>query len=586
MQYILKLSIALTVVYLFYWLLLRRLTFHNWNRWYLLLYSAVCFLIPMVDVGSLLQRRGWIDATVVNYIPSLTNAGKAYLPVERKEIVWAVVSLLVAAGTVLMLIRMLVQYWSLRRLLSSAVLLSDGDVKLFHVEKKIIPFSTGNAIYVNRHLHQDHELREIIRHEFIHIKQRHSLDLWWSELLCITNWYNPFAWLIRKAIRQNLEYIADHQVLQSGLDRKQYQYLLLKVTGVAPFSFTSNFNFSSLKKRIVMMNKNKSANAHLMRFLFILPLLVVVLLAFRKVTITNTSVTVSNITDTVPVKTIDIDAEFKKRNIKQIMITEKGDKAKVTLRDGTVKSFDLTKADEKAAFEKAYGDLEPPAPPLAPRPSKLAAPPAPPAPVKGQQPAQPATPPAPPVPVEAPQPSQPAQPPAPPVKVKNVVAVATPDNDISIAADEVRMVYASEVNVSGGTVVGKGNAHAQVQETPVRRTVMSGDLIAIAPAASAGMEADKVPLEEQPLLELTNSMTSDDLDRIARELAGRGYTLRFKNVNFDNGVLTSVVGSISYDGKLSKFTADSFKKLSIYLYKGNPDKFHIMIHNGRVSLTN
>src|SRR5438067_2739132 len=101
-------------------------------------------------------------------------------------------------------------------------------------------------------------------------------------------------------MRQNLEFIADQQVLQTGLDRKQYQYLLLKVTGVNAFSIASNFNFSSLKKRIAMMNKTKSAKVHLIRFLFILPLLVVILLAFRNTRQQQRPVLRAMVTDTVP----------------------------------------------------------------------------------------------------------------------------------------------------------------------------------------------------------------------------------------------------------------------------------------------
>ncbi|WP_315818193.1 hypothetical protein [Paraflavitalea speifideaquila] len=63
------------------------------------------------------------------------------------------------------------------------------------------------------------------------------------------------------------EFIADHQVLQAGLDRKQYQYLLLKVVGVPAFAMSNQFNFSSLKKRIAMMNKMRSAKVHLVKFL-------------------------------------------------------------------------------------------------------------------------------------------------------------------------------------------------------------------------------------------------------------------------------------------------------------------------------
>ena len=104
----------------------------------------------------------------------------------------------------------------------------------------------------------------------------------WAEVLCILNWYNPFAWLIKKVIRQNLEFIADQKVLQNGLDKKQYQYLLLKVAGGASFRITNQFNFSFLKKRIAMMNKMKSAKFHLIKFLFVLPLIAVMLLSFRE----------------------------------------------------------------------------------------------------------------------------------------------------------------------------------------------------------------------------------------------------------------------------------------------------------------
>jgi beta-lactamase regulating signal transducer with metallopeptidase domain len=145
----------------------------------------------------------------------------------------------------------------------------------------IIPFSFGKSIYINRAMHSEEELKKIIEHEFVHIKQRHSADMIWAEIFCMLNWYNPFAWLIRKSIRQNLEFIADNGVLESGIDRKQYQYLLLKVTGNTSYSMGNNFNFSSLAKRIFMMNKAKSATIHLVKFLFILPLAAVMILAFR-----------------------------------------------------------------------------------------------------------------------------------------------------------------------------------------------------------------------------------------------------------------------------------------------------------------
>jgi hypothetical protein len=107
------------------------------------------------------------------------------------------------------------------------------------------------------------------------------VDVVFAELLCIVNWYNPFVWLMRYSIRQNLEFVADQKVLGSGVDRKGYQYHLLKVVGDPAYRLANNFNFSSLKKRIIMMNKIKSARVHLVKFLFVLPLLGVLLVAFR-----------------------------------------------------------------------------------------------------------------------------------------------------------------------------------------------------------------------------------------------------------------------------------------------------------------
>jgi hypothetical protein len=180
-----------------------------------------------------------------------------------------------------MLLRFVVRYLSLLSVRRASHLLSDGECRIYHSDKNIIPFSFGDSIFINKHRHNPEELSEIIMHEFIHVKQKHTFDILLSEWLCILNWYNPFAWLIRNDIRQNLEFIADNKVLQNGIDKKEYQYMLLKVIGVHKFGIATNFNYASLKKRIAMMNKIKSAKIHFIKFLFVVPLLAVILLAFR-----------------------------------------------------------------------------------------------------------------------------------------------------------------------------------------------------------------------------------------------------------------------------------------------------------------
>lgn len=279
-SYIIKLSVSLSAVYLFYYFILRKLTFYNWNRYYLLLYTGLSFFIPLVDVTGMLHQSELRSVRLLQWVPAMgyyevNNQPDALLPVNN------IMMFLLLAGMLAALVRLCIQVISFRRLKESAMQLYDDEMKLYQVDAPIIPFSFGNSIFINRKLHSQAELQDIIRHEFVHVKQKHSIDIIWSELFCVINWYNPFAWLLKKAIRENLEFIADDQVLKNGIGKKEYQYLLLKVTGNNQFSIAASFNFSSLKKRIAMMNKMKSARMHLIKFLFLLPLVAVLLLAFR-----------------------------------------------------------------------------------------------------------------------------------------------------------------------------------------------------------------------------------------------------------------------------------------------------------------
>ncbi|MGI8634601.1 MAG: M56 family metallopeptidase, partial [Segetibacter sp.] len=185
------------------------------------------------------------------------------------------------AGLFVMVVRLIVQYVSYLNIKRKAKLLFTEGIKLYEVEENIVPFSFGTSIFINQKFENKEERNEILHHELVHVRQRHSIDILWAEVLCALNWYNPFAWLLRHHVRQNLEFIADNKVLENGIDKKQYQYLLLKVMGVSGPGITVPFNFSSLKKRIIMMNKLKSARLHLVKFLFVLPLLAVLLIAFR-----------------------------------------------------------------------------------------------------------------------------------------------------------------------------------------------------------------------------------------------------------------------------------------------------------------
>ena len=288
--YLIKCSISLSIVWIFYQLFLRRLTFYNLNRWYLLGYSVLAFFIPVINIGAMVDKDALHEKGVILFIPAigdiLSLTGKegatAGLPAGQATWNgWNYILALVALGTLLLLVRSASRWLSLRRIRRQARQIGNTGVRIYQVDENIIPFSFGNAIYINQRLHTEKEWEEIILHEYVHIRQRHTADILLAEIFCVLNWFNPFSWLLRHSIRQNLEFIADDKVLENGVDKKNYQYHLLKVIGEPRYRLANSFNFSSLKKRIIMMNKIRSARLHLVKFLFILPLIAVLLLAFR-----------------------------------------------------------------------------------------------------------------------------------------------------------------------------------------------------------------------------------------------------------------------------------------------------------------
>src|SRR5262245_12478956 len=155
LQYIIKLSISLSIVYLFYQLLLRRLTFYTLNRWYLLVYSGLCFVIPFINVFTIVTEPALQQSTFISYIPAIEHIAKpapGAAAVASPSFSWMqVIIAVIITGMLLMMARLIIQYYSLFKMRSKAVLLYDDKVKLYHINERVIPFSFGRSIYVNQH---------------------------------------------------------------------------------------------------------------------------------------------------------------------------------------------------------------------------------------------------------------------------------------------------------------------------------------------------------------------------------------------------------------------------------------------------
>jgi hypothetical protein len=262
--YLLKANIALSLFYLAYRLGLRRLTFYTLNRLFLMCGIVFSAIYPFIAVDDFINRHETLTGTVMVYIPDFSQ-WQAEAPSFNA---WMLLVYAFWIGVGIMGIRLLVQLrslWKLHRQ-SSTGKVSGTTVQI--LKEAINPFSFFNHIYINPSLHQPEELKAILFHETVHIKQWHTLDVMIGEINNVFYWFNPGAWLMKTAIRENLEFITDRYLISQGVDKVAYQYNLIKVSGIpSATAIANNFNLSHLKNRILMMNSKRSSRYHLVRYL-------------------------------------------------------------------------------------------------------------------------------------------------------------------------------------------------------------------------------------------------------------------------------------------------------------------------------
>lgn len=275
MVYFLKINVAIALFYAFYRLFFYKDTFFTWRRTALLCFFAVSAIVPLFNIQTWIEQQepmaamADLYATVV--LPELTLTPQP--ETDWKQLLadgigiayWLVVALLTA--------RFLVQLTGIIRLGRRCPTQKINDTTVHLLPRPEGPFSFFHWIFIYPDAHTGEELHEILTHERTHARQWHSIDVMIGELACIVCWFNPFAWLMKREIRTNLEYMADEKVLETGHDSRTYQYHLLGLSHhKAAATIYNSFNVLPLKKRITMMNKRRTRAIGRTKYLMFLPL--------------------------------------------------------------------------------------------------------------------------------------------------------------------------------------------------------------------------------------------------------------------------------------------------------------------------
>lgn len=276
MLYLLQVNVGLILFYALYKLVCTRDTFFRSRRFILIVSLVLPFILPFIDVREWLESRDrMIMLTHFDYsavLPEIVVGSEAVETGNRVFVLSEWIGYLYLAGVVALLVRLAVQAFSLYRLIVRMPEKEINGVCVKCLNDPSGPFDFFGWIFMNPAAVKEDEISEILTHEMAHVKQHHSVDVLLAEMVSICCWMNPFAWLLKREVRLNLEFLADRKVMEAGFATKSYQYHLLGLAYNHKYGLSNNFNFSHLKQRIIMMNKKKSnAAGHIKYALFVLP---------------------------------------------------------------------------------------------------------------------------------------------------------------------------------------------------------------------------------------------------------------------------------------------------------------------------
>ena len=284
--YFSKACLLLFVFWALYKTVLSKETFFNHNRWYLILGALVAGVLPL----WIIEQTEIIELTVMPVNESLSsvqteevNASSLLSPgADLAQLLFYTY----LAGVVFFGLKLCIQLASLYRILANGEKRKLKGMCMVHSKEVTSPFSFFHYIVLPKSQKDPEEEQAIMAHEFVHARQGHSFDILFMHLLTVFMWINPVAWLYRRDVAQNLEYLADKGASSKVTSMKNYQYILLQQhLNTQQLSIINPFINSLIKKRIVMLQQRPSNQFKLWKLSIVLPALIAFVFLFNVKTV-------------------------------------------------------------------------------------------------------------------------------------------------------------------------------------------------------------------------------------------------------------------------------------------------------------
>lgn len=289
---ILKSSVCLTAFYLLFRYTLKKETFFTLNRILLISLVVLSIAIPFLHFPwpvnkeiqvNLFPTQNPIAIPEYNDIafevissqkadPTITT--QTSISYEQALIITYILGFFISLIVLLFNIGKII-FW-----LSKSKIYKKEGYKLALVPQTVSPMSFGKFIIMSKLDYRENR-HEILKHELAHIKYRHTYDLLLLELVKIVHWFNPLIYALIRDLKELQEFQVDRKVIQSGIDSKAYQLLMIKkCVGSERYALANSFNHCQIKNRIVMMNNSKISKGKIWKVAIFLPAAALMLMAF------------------------------------------------------------------------------------------------------------------------------------------------------------------------------------------------------------------------------------------------------------------------------------------------------------------
>ncbi|MEC5156508.1 M56 family metallopeptidase [Chryseobacterium sp. MP_3.2] len=264
-----KVILSSAVLFLYYRLFLKDKTFHHYNRFYLLSILVLSIFLPLLKIRYFtleVNQNFYLLLSKLPQINSSKNSSNELLYIQIITIVFGVVS-------VFYLVKLIFCLLKIERLKKTFKKENLVGISFYQTNLDEAPFSYFKNLFWKNSIAVESELgQQILKHEMVHIEQKHSLDKIFLELATSLFWFNPFFYLIKKEIHLIHEYLADKKALKNSDTKAFAQMLLASHFSGKQLPTTSPFLSSNLKKRLTMLKKSKTKFSYARRILA-LPLL-------------------------------------------------------------------------------------------------------------------------------------------------------------------------------------------------------------------------------------------------------------------------------------------------------------------------